>query len=59
VYLTPGSNTLELYAHWARNKSFKQHKTEPVVLTLTAEPSCKYTLEYHISSQRYLFEQAT
>jgi hypothetical protein len=57
VYLTPGSNTLELYAHWARNKGFKQYKTEPVVLTLTAEPGCRYTLEYHIASQRYLFEQ--
>ena len=58
IYLKPGENKLELHADWARSgfPAVKMHKSESVLLTVTAKADAQYSLEYYIPESRYIVE---
>jgi hypothetical protein len=58
LYLKPGENHIELHSDWARGGgvAIKMFKSDPVVLTVTAEQKGHYSLEYAIAENKYIFE---
>jgi hypothetical protein len=58
VYLKPGENCIELYADWARGggSAVKMFKTDVTKTAVTVRPEGRYSLEYYIPENKYIFE---
>jgi hypothetical protein len=57
IFLKLGKNDIELYAEWAiRGSGRKMFKSDVISMSITAEEKGRYSLEYHIPEERYIFE---
>lgn len=59
LYLPVGENTLELYAHWARQAGgvIKMFKTDVTAINVTVERKGRYSLEYFIPEDSFIFSE--
>ncbi|MDR1298617.1 MAG: hypothetical protein LBO05_14945 [Deltaproteobacteria bacterium] len=57
IFLKPGRNSLVVRAQWTQGGGFdiKIVKSPPVTLDLVADVSARYSLEYLIPEERYIF----